>query len=159
MRQTYFRRLAGQGLVLAAVATTLVLLTVKPNEAQTTTQPTGSGRQPIVENQFTTTSGGALQARAPGNYTRQAIAVQEGTLVLDGSGVEDTTPWVRETFDLLFLQFVGIIQDLVEGLNLATGGNPLGGLLDGLTGGDGNPLGGLLSNPLTTNPGTSTPIN
>ena len=159
MRQTYFRRLAGQGLVLAAIAATLLLLTVKPDEAQTTTQPTGSGRQPIVENQFTTTGGGALQARAPGLYTSQAIAIQEGTFDPFDGNVPDNTPWVRETFDQLFLQFVGIIQDLVDLLNVAAGGDPLGGLLDGLTGGTGNPLSGLLSNPLTTNPGGSTPIN
>lgn len=158
MRKTYFRRAAGQGIALAAIATTLVLLSVRPNEAQTTTQPTGSGRQPIVENQFTTTSGGALQARAPGNYTRQAISIQEGTFDPFDGNIPDDTPWVRDTFNVLFLQFVGIIQDLVDSLNLLAGGNSLGGLLNGL-GGNGGLLSGVLSNPLTTNPGGSSPIN
>ncbi|MBK8271171.1 MAG: hypothetical protein IPK83_23795 [Planctomycetes bacterium] len=57
----------------------------------------------------------------------------------------------------MFLQFVGIIQNLVDSLNLLAGGNSaLGGLLNG---GGGGLLSGVLSNPLTTNPGGSSPIN
>ncbi len=139
---------------LFAIATALVLFAVDSNHAQTT-QPSGT-RQPIVTNQFTTTSGSALQARAPGNYTQQAIAIQAGTLDPFDGNIPDDTPWVRETFDLLFLQFVDIITNLVDSLSLLiTGTNSLGGLL----GSGGNPLGSVLSNPLTGGAGTSTPLS
>lgn len=154
MRSRYFRRFVGQSVVVALLAGFVLTLTVVPNEAQTTTQPSGGTRQPIVENQFTTTSGGALQARAPGIYTQQAIAVQEGDLVLDGSGIPDQPSFPRQLFDDLLLQFIDILISIVDGLNLVAGGNPL----TGGTGGLGGLLDGILSNPLTTNSGGSTPI-
>ena len=40
--------------------------------------PSGNTRQPIVSDQFNTTSGGALQLRRPGLYVQQGIAVQNG---------------------------------------------------------------------------------
>ncbi len=137
-------------IALVAVAAAVVLTPFAFNEAQT--QP--ETRQPIVTNQFTTTSSGALQARAPGLYTQQAIAIQQGTLFPFDGNVPDNTPWVRETFDLLFLQFVDIIQQMVDTLNLLVNANSLVGGGLGIPGGG---LGGILSNPLTSG-GGSTPI-
>ncbi|MBX3394691.1 MAG: hypothetical protein KF841_04945 [Phycisphaerae bacterium] len=157
MSRTLARRMIGQTLILGSVAIALVLFTVAPNEAQTTTQPSGTTRQPIVTNQFTTTSGSALQARAPGLYTRQAISIQAGTLDPFDGNIPDDTPWVRQTFDMLFLQFVDIIKGLVDSLNLLVGpGNALGGIFNGGLGGG---LSNAISNPLTSGAGTSTPIN
>lgn len=148
MQRRTFNRTA-KTIALVAVAAAVVLTPFAFNEAQTQSQT----RQPIVTNQFTTTSSGALQARAPGLYTQQAIAIQQGTLSPFDGNVPDNTPWVRETFDLLFLQFVDIIQQMVDTLNLLVNANSL-------VGGGGFPgggLGGILSNPLTSGSG-STPI-
>jgi len=150
MRQSTPRRRIFRPVILSAGTAALILLTASLNSAQEPPPTEGGTRQPIVENQFTTTTGGALQARAPGNYIQQAVAVQEGELIIPGE-VPDDTPWVRETFDLLFLQFVDIIIQLVETVTGFVGGNPLAGLL----GSSGDSLGGLLSNPLTGGTGST----
>lgn len=159
MSSSTFRRHMSKTVVLLAGALVLVLYAVGTNEAQTTTAPGGDTRQPIVSNQFTTTSGSALQARAPGSYTQQAIAIQQGTLFPFDGNVPDTTPWVRQTFDMLFLQFVDIITNLVDTISgFVTGSNALSGLLGNGNSGLGG-LGSVLSNPLTSGGGTSTPLN
>lgn len=113
-----------------------------------TSAPTG-GRQPIIQNQFTTTSGGALQIRRPGLYIQQGIAVQNGQGNFSGVP-EEELGWVRETADNIALDFINVFTDLF-------------GMLDTLIGsinpGSGSAAFVPISNAATTGQGTSVPIS
>ncbi len=125
------RRLVGRimlGVALVA-ALGLSLVAMRPIQAQTTTQPGGVTRQPIVQNQFTTTSGGALQARAPGIYVQQGIRVQTGEFdPFTGDAVREPG-FIAETVEMLWLQVIDILISIIDSLNLLAGGNPLAGLI------------------------------
>ncbi len=76
------------------------------------------GRQPTVDNQFTTTSGGALQQRRPGLYVRQGIAVHDGDTSFFTGVPEEQPNFFRDTFDLLLEDaFFTPIQDFLEAFN------------------------------------------
>lgn len=137
------------GLTLAC-ALSLSLVSLRSIEAQQTTQPSGDTRQPIVDNQFTTTSGGALRDRAPGNYIQQGIQVQTGAFdPFDGTAV-DEPGFIGETIELLWLQFFDTLIAIIDSLNMLVGGNPLSGLLGGSN---------SLGNFLTVGGSGSVPIN
>lgn len=116
----------------------LALVLVLAFAAQTQAQdqlpeePAGNTRQPIVTDQFNTTSGGALQLRRPGLYVQQGIAVQNGgTGFFDGE--EEVAP---HSFigQLVRDIFVTILDTINQALSLLTGSfggdSPLGGLTD-----------------------------
>ena len=113
-----------------------------------TTAPTG-GRQPIVQNQFTTTSGGALQLRRPGLYIQQGFAVQNGQGSFPGAPEEEPS-WVRQTTDTIALDFINVFTDLFGALNAIIGSiNPSSGSAAFVP----------ISNAATTGQGTSVPIS
>jgi hypothetical protein len=146
-RHRLFGRVVLSATLVAALSLSLIVM--RPTEAQTTTQPSGETRQPIVDNQFTTTSGGALQARAPGNYIQQGIQVQTGAFdPFTGDAVQEPG-FIRETIELIIEDFFDILISLVDSLNTLVGGNPLAGLFPG----------GTSSNFLTTGGMGSVPIN
>ena len=117
-------------------ALSLALVLVFAFAAQTQAQdnlpepPSGNTRQPIVTDQFNTTSGGALQQRRPGLYIQQGIAVQNGgTGFFDGE--EEVAP---HSFigELVRDIFVTILDTINQALSLLTGSfggdSPLSGL-------------------------------
>lgn len=114
------------------------------------------GRQPIITNQFSTTTGGALQARRPGLFIQQGVGVQQGTLDFFDGGVVDTDSFFRETVMLVFQGFMDSITSFLSTINLAA---DLGGLFGGGTGtGTGTATPGTLTNGTTTGQGTMTPV-
>lgn len=145
------RRLLGRSVAFVALALALVLMATYLTHAQT--QPSGNTRQPIVGNQFSTTTNGALQERRPGTYVQQGTAVQQGSAdFIVGDAMPAEPGFYRETFELLALQVIDIISQLLQSLNLLTGANPLSGLTDGLG------LTGNITNPLTNGGGGSVNI-
>ena len=105
----------------------------------------------IVQNQFTTTSTGALHQRAPGLFIRQAIALQNGDLELSGTPAPVEPNFLRDTANQVALAIIDSFQNILDTLNTAIGA--LGGL--STTGGTGT---STISNPTTTGAGTTTPI-
>ncbi len=111
--------------------------------------PTGNERQPTIsgDGQFTTLTSGALQNRAPGNYIQQGIAVNNGNLNMFDGNVVDNPSFIGETFEMIMLDILEIINQFLSLINpLISGSNPLSGLLPGgtnsltnlLTGGTGS---------------------
>ncbi len=135
------------------------ITTTPDGTGTTTTQPAptpgdGTGPQPtIVENQFTTTSGGALQARAPGLMVQRALAVQTGEVTLEGNATSEPG-WVGQTLEDIGMAVIETISGIVTSIS---------GLFDfsdifdpGSGGGSGG--GNQLPNGATTGGGTTTPI-
>ncbi|MCB9856714.1 MAG: hypothetical protein H6818_13620 [Phycisphaerales bacterium] len=136
-----------RSLAVLLVAGGAIFAMAQFNQAQTTpTTPTTvtSGRSPVISDQFSSTSGSALQARAPGIQVQQGIAAASGTsefLVGDATSPQD---WLPETITLIIQEIFDQISQILSGLNLLVGGNPLSGLLGGSgTGGLGSLFGGL----------------
>lgn len=130
-----------RSLAVLLVAGSAVFAWTQINQAQTTPTTTAPmGRSPVITDQFSSTSGGALQARRPGLQVQQGIATTNGTsefLVGDATSPPD---FVDETISLMIQEFFNQISQILSGLNLLVGGNPLSGLFGGSgTGG----LGGL----------------
>lgn len=136
------------------------ITTTPPTTGDTPDTPTdpgtgdgmGTGPQPtIVSNQFTTTSGGALNARRPGLMVQYAISVQNGTTMPEGNYVDEPN-FFQSVFDEIGLNMIESISGLIQSLNLlgSVGDifNPGGG-----TGGVGFP------GAATTGGGTTTPIS
>lgn len=136
--------------VLAWVAVPFIQAQIIPptdtTQTDTTNQPiSGNTRQPIIsgDGQFTTLTSGALQNRAPGNYTQQGMAVNNGTLNMFDGNVVDNPSFIGETFRMIMLDVLDMISQFLSSLNLVTGGNPLAGgqttsLTNLLTGGTGS---------------------
>ncbi len=123
------------------IAAGAILAVTQMNQAQT--QGPVSGRQPIITNQFSATTGGSLQQRAPGNQVQ--LGLQEatgGSTFLVGDATPPEPKFLSETIELLFLELLDQISQIFSSLNLLAGGNPLSGLLGG-TGGLGSLFGGL----------------
>lgn len=124
----------------------------------TTTQPSaGSGRQPIVEDQFTTTSGGSLQVRRPGIWIQNAMAVQAGeSEFLTGDVPAEPDNFFKSTADTIFMNLIDLFTNILSGLNVfasASSGLPaIGGTTTG-TGGTTS-----IPNGTTSGAGTSVPI-
>ena len=152
MKSPMIRRRIRRPLVMVLLAAGLVLLLSEYNSAQ----DAGSGRQPTISDQFTTVSSGALQDRAPGNFVRQAIAVNSGSgEFLDGAPIDQPRSFLGQVWHDMLLGIIDMVNNLLTALN------PNSSLTDliGLTGlpdltGTNNPL----SNPLTNGSGGSTPI-
>jgi hypothetical protein len=100
--------------ILSAVVCLFVFADGASAQEQSTT------RQPIVSNQFTTTTGSALQARRPGIYVQNGIAVQEGELTIPGDATPTPHNFYRDTFDQLVSAFLDSFQSFLETLNLGT---------------------------------------
>ncbi len=143
--------------VLALVAVPFIQAQIIPPITPPTTdpngsapqQPTGNERQPVItaDGQFTTVTSGALQNRAPGLYVQQGLAVNNGTLDLFDGNVDDSPGFIGETFEMILLSVLDIINQFLTSLNLVSGNNSLSGLLPGgstgsltnlLTGGTGS---------------------
>lgn len=111
---------------------------------------TTTGAPSIVGNQFTTTSGGALQDRAPGLFIQQAIGVQNGTVELSGNGPAVEPNFFRDTAQGVFDEILKSINDIITAINTGLGA------ITGLPGSGGTPT---IINPATTGTGTTTPIS
>ncbi len=114
-----------------------------------------SGRQPTITNQFTTTTGGALQARRPGLFVQQGIAEVQGQSTLLTGDIPDQNRFFHDTAVLVFQNILDSILRFMSNLNFASSLGNLGSLF-GTTGGT-TGLGGI-PNPMTTGPGTSIQI-
>lgn len=158
MKQFYRRHASViRTLAVILVAGGAVFALTQMDHAQTTptTSAPASGRSPTIGNQFTTTTGGALQARRPGLQVQQGIAETTGSsqfLVGDATHPDD---FVTTQIKSLILQIFDTISQIFSGLNVLAGGNPLSGLLGGSGGTSG--LGSLFGN-LTSGTG-SVPIS
>lgn len=111
---------------------------------------TTTGAPSIVGNQFTTTSGGALQDRAPGLFIQQAIGVQNGSVELSGNGPAVEPNFFRDTAQGVFDEILNSINDIITAINAGLGA------ITGLPGSGGTPT---IINPATTGTGTTTPIS
>ncbi|MBI5765259.1 MAG: hypothetical protein HZA51_17240 [Planctomycetes bacterium] len=111
---------------------------------------TSTSAPSIVGNQFTTTSGGALQARSPGLFIKQAIGVQNGTVELSGEGEAVEPNFFRDTAQGVFDEILKSINDIITAINTGLG------VITGLPGSGGTPT---IINPATTGTGTTTPIS
>lgn len=118
----------------------------------TTTQPVGDSQPTIVSNQFTTTSSGALNERAPGLMVKRAIGVQTGDVEIPGEVTEEVS-FFRDTFNKVLDQTLGTISDALTAINTLLGTAVGGGV------GNGSGTVGRIPNAATTGQGTSTPIN
>ncbi|MFH1417926.1 MAG: hypothetical protein ABII12_06530 [Planctomycetota bacterium] len=84
-----------------------------------------SGRQPTVDNQFATTSGGALNDRRPGLYVQQGIASTNGQLsMIDGTVPEEQLSFFAETFNGIYMNvfdifggILGLFNSFVDNLS------------------------------------------
>lgn len=111
---------------------------------------TTTGAPAIVGNQFTTTSGSALQARSPGLFIQQAIGVQNGTVELSGEGEAVEPNFFRDTAQGVFDEILNSINEIITAINAGLGA------ITGLPGSGGTPT---IINPATTGTGTTTPIS
>ncbi len=116
-----------------------------------------TGRQPVITNQFTTTTGGALQARRPGVTIQQGIGVQQGSVDFFDGGLMPEDGFLQETMFIIMQSIFDSIMGILDTINLAAG---LGGLADifGLDGGGGTTQMTTVGNPTTTGQGTMTPV-
>ena len=143
-------RRIGRTAFMAGLTVSLLLVTAYVTRAQDPAPPSGNTRQTLITNQFTTVTNGSLQLRRPGNWVGQGIAVANGSAgFFDGGEIVEEPNFFSETFDMIVLQILDMITQMIQGLNLLGGGNPLSGLT-GLT--------GLGSDPLTGDGGGSIPI-
>jgi hypothetical protein len=141
-------------LLVVLLATGVVLLVAQFNQAQTDpdTGPV-TGRQPTIADQFNSVSSGALQARAPGTQIQQAVGViNGGDNPIVGDAVPAPPSFLADTVEMILLEIIDQISQILSGLNLLAGGNPLSGLLGG-NGGTGG-LGNLFGNALTGGTGS-----
>ncbi|HKQ47117.1 MAG TPA: hypothetical protein VJZ71_03485 [Phycisphaerae bacterium] len=126
-----------------------------PTTPPTTSQPGTGEREPtIIDNQFNTTSGASLQARAPGTWIQNAQAVQSGETEFSIGGPGEPDGFIKTTIDTILLEILDSVSTFLTGLDLLTGSGLPG--LPGLGGG----TGGLttIPNSTTTGAGTSTPV-
>lgn len=133
--------------IVCVVTLVAVLAWAQINQAQTpTTSGPVTGRSPTIDNQFSATSGAALQARRPGLQVQQGIAATNGNSEFLVGDATSPPNWVDDTIKQIILQIFDSISQILSGLNLAVGGNPLSGLLGGSgTGGLGSLFGNLTS--------------
>lgn len=94
----------------------LMLLAAEAAYSQDTGPTT---RQPIVTNQFTTTSGGALQQRRPGIWVQNGMAVQAGTLTIPGDAQPEPRSWYLDTLEQIFQAILDELTAFLQTLNLA----------------------------------------
>ncbi len=96
--------------------------------------PSGNTRQPIVTDQFNTTSGGALQLRRPGLYVQQGIAVQNGGAgFIDGGEIVAPHSFIGQTIRDIFTIIIDSINDALSLLaGPFGGGSLLGDIIDQL---------------------------
>lgn len=119
---------------------------------QTPTQvPTSGTRQTIITNQFASNSAGALQARRPGLWLQQAIAVNGGDTSFFTGVPEEEPNFFVDTFNQVFSQITTVIQGLLDGINTLVQNT----LRPGGAAGTG---GGTAFTPATTGQGTQNPI-
>lgn len=130
------------------------------SEAWSQDQTPVSGRQPIVTNQFNTTTGGALQSRRPGLYVQQGIASTQGSLSFLTGDVPIEESFIRESAGLImqsvFDSILGLVNTLSAGASFGIFDgvfNTLSGLFGGMPAGP-TPI----PNPTTAGAGVMTPI-
>ncbi len=112
-----------------------------------------SGRQPIVTNQFTAATGGAIQNRRPGLYVQQGIAVHEGTTGFF-TGVPDEPPnFLRDTLEQILFEAFDVIQGFMDGIQLF-----ISSLTGQSSGSSGRAAFVPISNAATTGQGTTVQI-
>lgn len=140
-----------QNLLGGTTGTTTTNTTGTTNQV-TTTQPVGDSQPTIVSNQFTTTSSGALNERAPGLMVKRSIAVQTGEVEIPGEVTEEVS-FFRDTFNKVLDQTLGTISDALTAINTLLGTAAGGGVNGG-----GSTI-GTIPNAATTGQGTSTPIS
>lgn len=126
-------------------------------EAWSQDQQPVSGRQPIVTNQFNTTTGGALQARRPGLYVQQGIAETQGNNALLTGDVPVQTSFFHDSavsiMQSVFDSILNLVNSLGAGAPILVDNifNSLGGLGGG-GGGTMTPM--TIPNPTTAGAGT-----
>lgn len=131
-------------LLVVLLAVGVVLAVAKFNQAQT--GPV-SGRQPTITDQFNSVSSSALQARAPGAQTQQAVAIiNGGDNPIVGDAVPAPPSFLADTFEQILLEIIDQISQILSGLNLLAGGNPLSGLFGTGSGSLGSLFGNALAN-------------
>jgi hypothetical protein len=101
--------------------------TTTPADDEPGTTPV-SGRQPIVENQFTTTSTGSLSERRPGLYVQQGIAAHNGELeYLTGDVPDEELSFYAGLFNDTMLNVIDMFGGILEGfqnlLSIFSGGS------------------------------------
>ncbi|MFQ5424229.1 MAG: hypothetical protein ACE5F9_09650 [Phycisphaerae bacterium] len=143
------KRNRANGMLVAMIAGAVFCLSNAGATAQV------SGRQPTITNQFTTTTGGALQARRPGLFVQQGIAEVQGQSTFLTGDIPDQNRFFHDTAVLVFQNILDSILRFMSNLNLASSLGNLGSLF-GTTGG----TTGLstIPNSTTTGPGTSVQI-
>ena len=130
----------------------LTFFVSSPDLAQDVPVPSNT-RQPIVTNQFSTTTSGALHERAPGLYIQQAIAVNQGTASFWDGGPEPEISFFRETFEEMFQMFIDEFSNILTSLDLFIS------MLSGLPSGSTSPDTFIpISNAATTGQGTTVQI-
>ncbi|MCA9255837.1 MAG: hypothetical protein KDA33_09375 [Phycisphaerales bacterium] len=130
-------------LAVILVAGGALLAWTRINQAQTSTEAP-SGRSPVITDQFSSTSGGALQSRAPGLQVQQGIAAASGSSTFLVGDDMDDADFLPDTISLIIQEIINQISQILSSLNLLVGGNPLSGLLGGSgTSGLGSLFGGL----------------
>lgn len=139
-----------QSLLGGTTGTTTTDTTGTTNQV-TTTQPAGDSQPTIVSNQFTTTSSGALNERAPGLMVKRAIGVQTGDVEIPGEVTEEVS-FFRDTFNKVLDKTLGTISDALTAINTLLATAAGGGVNGGSTI-------GTIPNAATTGQGISTPIN
>jgi len=130
--------------------------------SDTTTAGTGGGSSggtvnaapSIVEDQFTTTSTGSIRQRSPGQYVRQAIAMQNGEIDLPGNGPAEEQNFYRDTAQQVILAVIDLFSTTISGLNALFSLNAIDLTPDGTTGGST----ATIMNPTTTGAGTTTQL-
>ena len=132
MNGSSHRRFAA-GSSLGLLTAVGVLLSVSgPALAQDQDEPPVSGRQPIITNQFSAATGGAINARRPGLYVQQGIAVQQGDTDFFTGVPEQLPSFFADTVDLILTDVLDLIQNVLTGLDLFIksligSGSPAGG--------------------------------
>lgn len=113
------------------------------------------GRQPVITNQFATTTGGALQARRPGLFIQQGIGVNQGTVSFFDGNVDDSDSFFQETSFLIIESFMNTIMSFLDTINLASAFIDFGTIFGG---GNGTAPPATIPNAATAGQGTTTPI-
>lgn len=144
MATTVARKKTVRNIVVLLVVGGLAFASARINYAQN--GGLDGGTAPVITDQFNSVTSSALQARAPGNQIRrsQNVTVDD----FDTEPFEDDQEFVADTIELLLLQLLDEISQILSGLSLVTGGNPLSGLLGGNGGLFGNLTGGNGSIPI-----------
>jgi len=120
----------------------------------TTSVVSGNTRQTLITNQFSSTSAGSLQARRPGLWIQQGIAVSNGATDFF-TGVPDEEPnFFRDTFDQMFEETAKVISQILTGINTF-----VTSLFNGGGGGGGGSSFVPINNAATSGHGTTHTIN